>query len=471
MNVYIVCEHAPTRQRLQEFLPDVTLSDRAPETPVDLLVRWGSWHGSDLARTVLNPRHAVEACRYHHHVVRVARANRIGALSHPRLLPRYRVYLFDMRSYAITRRVGKRWRLVRPSRTLREKLVIRARRAVYSLGLHTACVEMVAGDGGRYVVTGVQSGPALTKTLSQRFASALMKFIAERRDDPTGRTVVLGADPEFILRRRRTGRIVAANRYFPYRGSVGHDRLYARFLRGRPLAELRPAPSSEPEELFQHIRRAIRRAMAKTGSRVEFTAGSLPFARFPIGGHIHFSGIPLTSNFLRALDIYLAVPLLLIDNPARSWRRRLRYGFLGDFRFQRHGGFEYRTLPSWLVSPSIALAVLCLAKVIAQEYHRLPLHFLDDVTMQQAFYRANKQPFYRRFNEIWSHLEEVPTYRQYEEALLPLKRWIDAQKVWPDRSDIKPRWFVRKKRARRRASSVRRTKSDKRRTVRTLPSP
>ena len=77
-----------------------------------------------------------------------------------------------------------------------------------------------------------------------------MKFIAERRDDPTGRSVILGADPEFILRRRRSGRIVAANRYFPYRGSVGHDRLYARFLRGRPLAELRPAPASEPEELF-----------------------------------------------------------------------------------------------------------------------------------------------------------------------------------------------------------------------------
>ncbi len=470
MNVYIVCEHASTRQRLQECLPDVTLSDRAPDAPVDLLVRWGSWHGSDLARTVLNPRHAVEACRYHRHVVRVARVNRIGAVSDPRIVARYRIYLFDMRSYAITRRVGKRWRLIKPSRTLLEKLVIRARRVLYSLGLHTGCVEMVPGASGRFLVVRVHSGPVLNRTLSQRFAKALMKFIAERRDDPTGRSVILGADPEFILRRRRSGRIVAANRYFPYRGSVGHDRLYARFLRGRPLAELRPAPASEPEELFQHIRRAIRKAMARTGSRVEFTAGSLPFARFPIGGHIHFSGIPLTSNLLRALDVYLAVPLLLIDNPARSWRRRLRYGFLGDFRFQRHGGFEYRTLPSWLVAPSIARAVLCLAKVIAQEYHRLPLHFLDDVNMQHAFYVANKQPFYRRFNEMWSHLEEVPTYRRYEEALLPLKRWVDAQKVWPDRSDLKPRWFVRKKRARRRTASVRTARSARRR-LRAVPSP
>ena len=210
-----------------------------------------------------------------------------------------------------------------------------------------------------------------------------MKFIAERRDDPTGRSVILGADPEFILRRRRSGRIVAANRYFPYRGSVGHDRLYARFLRGRPLAELRPSPASEPEELFQHIRRAIRKAMARTGSRVEFTAGSLPFARFPIGGHIHFSGIPLTSNLLRALDVYLAVPLLLIDNPARSWRRRLRYGFWATSASSATAALSTaRCLAG--SSPSIARAVLCLAKVIAQEYHRLPLHFLDDINMQHA---------------------------------------------------------------------------------------
>ena len=120
MNVHIVCEHASTRQRLQECLPDVTLSDRAPDAPVDLLVRWGSWHGSDLARTVLNPRHAVEACRYHQHVVRVARVNRIGAVSDPRIVARYRIYLFDMRSYAITRRVGKRGRRIKPSRTLLE---------------------------------------------------------------------------------------------------------------------------------------------------------------------------------------------------------------------------------------------------------------------------------------------------------------------------------------------------------------
>lgn len=454
MNAYVVCEHAATRQRLSTLLPDFTIAESPPDHPVDLLLRWGSSVGEDRATVVLNPKNAVEASRFHHHVASAVRTNRISVASFTRLPARYRVYLFDLRSFAIMRRSGRRWSLIRPSRKLRESLVIRARRALYALGLHAGCVEMSRGDGRKYVVIRVNSGPAMGRTVSARFAKALKQFIDERRYDPTGRTIVLGADPEFILRSRRTGRLVTANRFFPYRGLVGHDRLHARFLRGRPLAELRPAPSSEPEVLFRHLKRAIRRAMAKTGRRIEFTAGSLPFSRFPIGGHVHFSGIPLTTDFLRALDLYLAVPLLLIDNPARSWRRRLKYGFLGDFRFQRHGGFEYRTLPSWLVSPTIALAVLCLAKVVAQEYHRLPLHFLQEIAMQQAFYSANKDPFYRRFNEMWSYLEEVPSYRQYENELLPLKRWVDAQKVWPDRSDLKQRWFTRRRRTRTRRRSV-----------------
>lgn len=446
MNVYVVCDDRGTRQRLSALLPDVTVNDTPPDHPVDLLLRWGSTAGSDQATWVLNPRHAMEASRYHHHVASVLRVNRIPVASGSAILPRYRVYVFDLRSFAITRRTSKGWRLVRPSRTLLENLVIRSRRALYALGLHGGCIELgYMGTRGPLVIR-VIPGPALGQSLSRRLARAIRNYMDERRYDPSGRTVVLGADPEFILRSRRTGRLVTANRFFPYRGVVGHDRLLAKSLGGRPLAELRPAPSSEPEQLFRNLERGIQRAMRRTGRRIEFTAGSLPFARFPIGGHIHFSGVALTTDFMRALDIYLAIPLLLIDNPARSWRRRLKYGFLGDFRFQRHGGFEYRTLPSWLVSPSITLAVLCLAKVIAFEYRHLPLRLFDHVHLQKAFYSADKEPFFRRFNEIWSHLEETPSFSQYASELLPLKRWIDAQKVWPDRSDIKPRWFPRRRR-------------------------
>lgn len=449
MSVCIVCEHKSTRQRLAQLLPDVTVAGAPPDGPVDLLLRWDTAAGTDDARCVLNPKAAVEASRYHHHVVAVARTNRVPVASYRLVAARYRVYVFDLRSFAITRRAGRRWRLVRPPQRLREKLVVRSRLVLYGLGLHAGCVELSPGAA----VLRVYVGPPLGRLLCRRLAAAIREFLAERRHDPADRTVVLGADPEFILRSRRTKRLVTANRFFPYKGVVGYDRLFARGLRGRPLAELRPRPAGEPEELFRNLQSAVRRAIRRTGRRIEFTAGSLPFSRFPIGGHIHFSGVPLTTRLLRALDIYLAVPLLLIDDPARSWRRRLKYGFLGDFRFKRHGRFEYRTLPSWLLSPTVTLAVLCLAKVVATEYHRLPADLFDEVAMQQAFYNAHKEPFYRRIDELWSHLEELPAFQQYEAAVLPLKRWIDARKVWPDRSDWKLRWLPRrrkKKRLRRR---------------------
>lgn len=317
MNLYIVCEHSGTAQRLSALLPGATVSDKPPIEPVDVLLRWGGTSGSDQATWVLNPLRAIEASRYQHHVASLLRVNRIPATAVTSATARYRVYIFDLRSFGITRRSGRAWRLVRPGRKLLERLVIPARRAMYSLGLHGGCVE-IGFINQRATIVRVSAGPALGSTLSQRLARAVQQYIDERRYDPTGRTIVLGADPEFIMRSRRTGRIITANRFFPYRGPVGHDRLLAKSLGGRPLAELRPSPSTEPEQLFRNLQNGIRRAMRRTGRRVEFTAGSLPFAQFPIGGHVHFSGVSLTAHFLRALDIYLAIPLMLIDNPARS---------------------------------------------------------------------------------------------------------------------------------------------------------
>ena len=69
------------------------------------------------------------------------------------------------------------------------------------------------------------------------------------------------------------------------------------------------------------------------------------------------SRIWLTSRLLRVLDNYLALPFILIEDQNTKLRRP-RYGFLGDFRRKTHGGFEYRTLPSWIVSPRITKGVI-----------------------------------------------------------------------------------------------------------------
>ena len=97
----------------------------------------------------------------------------------------------------------------------------------------------------------------------------------------------------------------------------------------------------------------------------------MPFRGHPIGGHIHFSQIQLTTDLLHALDTYLAIPDLLVEGSHRSRRRRRRYGYLGEYRLEGHGGFEYRTLSSWITTIHRAQATLSLAKIIAVEYPRL----------------------------------------------------------------------------------------------------
>ena len=143
MNVYIVCEHASARQRLQECLPDVTLSGpsaRCPRRPACAL--------GLLARERFSPHRAQSPPRGGSLPLPPAcRARRAGQPHRRRIGPADRRPLphlpFRHAVLRNHRRVGKRWRLIKPSRTLLEKLVIRARRVLYSLGLHTGCVEMV----------------------------------------------------------------------------------------------------------------------------------------------------------------------------------------------------------------------------------------------------------------------------------------------------------------------------------------
>ncbi|MCZ4142661.1 hypothetical protein BZG17_33240, partial [Escherichia coli] len=124
-------------------------------------------------------------------------------------------------------------------------------------------------------------------------------------------------------------------------------------------------------ELIAHLLRAFGSASRSiTDHTLIWQAGSMPQRGLPLGGHVHFSGITLNGELLRTLDNYLALPLAMLQDP-RGDARRPRYGALGDFRLKSHGGFEYRTLPSFLVSPLVAKGVVGLAGLIASNYRRL----------------------------------------------------------------------------------------------------
>lgn len=252
-------------------------------------------------------------------------------------------------------------------------------------------------------------------------------------------TVKIGMDPEFVLVSPE-GKIVPASRFLDKRGTVICDEAIVNGKILHLLAEVRPAPHVEPLEALHNLLRALRLAERKIADkRLIWKAGGLPHEWLPTGGHIHFSGIPLSGELLRVLDNYVALPLWMVEDE-RSLRRRPRFGFLGDFRIKRHGGFEYRTLPSWLVAPHFAAGVLALAKMAAEQHGRLRLRPLSEEWAQRDFYEGEKRRLGGEVERIWADLERTPLWHRYEKLLKPLRRLSLEGRPWNSDEDLRKAW-------------------------------
>jgi hypothetical protein len=177
-------------------------------------------------------------------------------------------------------------------------------------------------------------------------------------------------------------------------------------------------------------------------SDLSWLAGGHPLKGFPIGGHIHFSQIPLTSRFIRALDNYLTLPLFLMESPA-SLTRRSKYGFLGDVREQFHGGFEYRTPPSWLVRPRVAKGILSLSKVLTLDYKNLIWMPTLNKDVQFSFYKGKKEEVYSIVELIWNELRQCcPSYANYQKELDQFYELIESGYEWNEFDDIRRWWQI-----------------------------
>lgn len=308
----------------------------------------------------------------------------------------------------------------RASRAVRDAV-----RAVYTLGLDYGLVTLVSTADGDTLICEVDAEPDLAAPWAERLADAMNRFAAE--DWPERPELLLGADPEFVLR-GPDGRVVPASRFLERQGKVGCD---AVILSGHrvilPLAELRPDPSPDAAGLVQGLRRTMRAAARKLpgGEELAWQAGGMPVKGLPLGGHIHFSGMPLASALLRALDNYCALPLLLLEGEG-SHRRRPRYGRLGDCRRKCHGGFEYRPLPSWLASPELAAGVLALARTVALHWRELRQDPLQHPGLRQHYYRGEADPLRPAAAGLWAELESLAAYREQAGELAWLKRALFA---------------------------------------------
>ncbi len=326
-------------------------------------------------------------------------------------------------------------------------------RAVYTLGLCTGLVKVGIIGEGNTVLIGLEACPVLDDRLAELFAEAINRYAekleaAEKTEGgwqsglaaPTG--VRLGADPEFVLR-RPDGGFVPANRFLEKSGTVGCDAVVlSRDRVIHPLAELRPKPCDTPRELVRELYRTMRQAARQIpDTSLSWLAGSMPGKGLSTGGHVHISGVWLHHHLLRALDNYVALPLVLAEGEAAG-QRRPKYGFLGDVRRKRHGGFEYRTLPSWLSDPDLALAVLTLMHTVALYYRELRQTPLDHLDVQRAYYNGDKAELLPVARKLWADLMRLPAYRNCRAVLEPFRERLFRMEGWDEQADFRKPWKI-----------------------------
>ncbi|MFC0272712.1 YheC/YheD family protein [Metabacillus herbersteinensis] len=251
----------------------------------------------------------------------------------------------------------------------------------------------------------------------------------------------IGADVEFML--SCDDELLAASTFFPVEGAVGCDERQIEKDSGEyALAELRPEKGDSPQELISHIKQLIQEASEKVPYKnVEFRAGSMPFAGYQCGGHLHF-GIPSSLSLLRAFDHYLALPIAMIEETRTAkLRRRTNHGGLGRYRVKPYG-FEYLSLSSWIIDPSLALSILCLAKLVALHHHELKSDFLFHPLVQRAYYHGNRLFLKSLWKEIKATLMKTSSYSKYESELSHLFNMIENENPINESIDLRRNWGV-----------------------------
>jgi len=341
----------------------------------------------------------------------------------------------------------------RPDDRLRRIVSRAAVRALYVLGLAFGQVDVSTNAAGKPSIVRVSKkmnpsageGVWLTRrAMDER--SAWLDSEADRSVE-----AVLGADPEFVLQ-SPDGKIAPASRYLPPGGVAGCDSVVRRGVRVWPLVELRPEPAAEPAALAASLRRLLLLAARRIasagdgGPALRWRAGAWPVPGLPLGGHIHISGVALTGERLRALDNAVALPLRLLEPPGASGRRP-RYGALGDFRRQPHGGFEYRTPPSWLVSQRLARGVLSLAKIAAEHAADLAGCLpLDDDALRDAFYAvaargaAGQEALREAALSFYEKLKRLDGYRRYAADVDYVFDAVRERRQWDESADFRRKW-------------------------------
>ncbi len=467
MRFYLLHSGQASASRLGKSVSGLVLTqDLKGVTSVDRVIRFGNTEDLDVGWTV-NRRDALLCADSRRTLLKSlrragvpcprSRGSEEDIEAKVRLYRHYRVPVFDLQALGVFRTENKAvWlskRINHISDTFAEvpmdlddetkKIAQLAVRAVHALGLEFGLVSLGVLSKSRQVVLDVAATPVLKGRTLAMYADAIQSWMTQEQSGQriAASRLLLGTDLEFMMRSKQ-GKMVMASRYFPLKGAVGcDDRSFAGDRNRRPLAEIRPDPAEMPEVLLANVKKTLKKAtqLAKHTSP-EWLAGSAPFVRYPIGGHLHFSGVPLTARLVNLLDIYLGLPLMLIEDPDTAVRRRPKYGFLGDIRQKDHGGFEYRTPASFLVDPQITYAAFALAYTIALHQHELPYLPLHRQDYARAFYKSDRDYLLPLVELAFRELEKTKTYNQYQEVIEPIFSMIRNDEIWDESIDIRHAW-------------------------------
>lgn len=299
-------------------------------------------------------------------------------------------------------------------------------RMAYQLQMDSGCLLCVSRQQGRYVLNHAIPVTIVNITKPPILQSGLR----------------FGADPEFVLVRNKHP--LNAAKYIPRHNWIGTDYLRLSVDKQIPaLVELRPIAQSEVTQLYLEIRKLIKELDDYVvDDSIHFIAGSMPFPGLALGGHLHVSGILPEVDFVRVLDNYLALPLALCEEERDVKARRPRYGQLGDIRFQPHGGFEYRTCPSWLEHPDWTSGVLELFAFLTENYQHFHQRWLSDTRMVKAFYEANETLLFPVVQLIW---EDLWQWRNHFSDFMVIERLfhrILSRMKWARSGDFRKNWRV-----------------------------
>lgn len=321
---------------------------------------------------------------------------------------------------------------------------IASTRALYALWLDVGSVLVAVSGTGSIAIRDAWSIEQQQVSLEREAMNEALQRWLEGWEMDVERKFWLGADPELVFVDESNKLVSASSVLLDHvNEEIGIDSLLYKRKLIYPIVELRPRPASHPARLTASLHRLLKELQLLVADErpLRWLAGGMPVKGVALGGHLHVSGILLTPRLLRLLDAMLALPFAALADEA-GYSRNDKYGGMGDYRKQFHGGFEYRTLPSWLVSPALARAAIYCFWVTVQQRFALAerLNMQELQAAEEAYVLGDRKRLYTAAERNIELLLSLTDDDRAREAVKPLQRALKQRGTWNEQTDIKARW-------------------------------